>query len=215
MFIRLLHEKNLLLRSYTQNIDGLERLAGLPASSLVEAHGTFATSSCPNCGRPEASDTITSRFDTEPFELPLCLSCGDVIKPDIVFFGESLPERFCEMVTADFKACDLLIVMGTSLSVHPFASLVNLVPKSCPRLLINREKVGESGDGFDSDEEDDASNMLDRRRDDSDGFVFDGRGRDTFFQGDCDVGARRLAQLCGWNDDLQALEEEICSMINT
>ena len=54
----------------------------------------------------------------------LAQSCGGLVKPDIVFFGESLPERFWERVPLDFSAADLLIVMGTSLMVHPFAGLI-------------------------------------------------------------------------------------------
>ena len=53
-----------------------------------------------------------------------CNVCGGLVKPDIVFFGESLPETFFSRVESDFPAADLLIVMGTSLVVHPFASLV-------------------------------------------------------------------------------------------
>lgn len=64
------------------------------------------------------------------------------MKPDIVFFGENLPSRFFEKVNEDFKKCDLLIIMGTSLQVQPFASLIGKVPKTTPRILINREQVG-------------------------------------------------------------------------
>lgn len=53
-----------------------------------------------------------------------CGECGGLVKPDIVFFGESLPEHFFRRATADFPAADLLIVMGTSLVVNPFASLI-------------------------------------------------------------------------------------------
>jgi NAD-dependent deacetylase sirtuin 2 len=56
---------------------------------------------------------------------PTCERCNSVVKPDIVFFGENLPEKFYRNVQKDFKECDLLIVMGTSLTVQPFASLVN------------------------------------------------------------------------------------------
>ena len=52
------------------------------------------------------------------------------MKPDIVFFGEQLPERFFNLAEDDFGACDLLIVMGTSLRVQPFASLVGRVPQT-------------------------------------------------------------------------------------
>ena len=53
-----------------------------------------------------------------------CTVCGGLVKPDIVFFGEALPERFWEAAEADMPAADLLLVMGTSLVVQPFASLV-------------------------------------------------------------------------------------------
>lgn len=55
-FIRLLHEKGLLLRHYTQNVDGLEKLAGVPAEKIVEAHGTFYTSHCMTCNKEFSLD---------------------------------------------------------------------------------------------------------------------------------------------------------------
>ena len=64
-----------------------------------------------------------------------------MIKPNIVFFHEDLPRKFFEY-PKDFAKCDLLIVLGTSLEVYPFAGLVEEVSKSTPRLLINREIVG-------------------------------------------------------------------------
>ncbi len=63
------------------------------------------------------------------------------MKPDIVFFGESLPPRFFQKVAEDFPKCDLLLVIGTSLQVQPFASLIGKVNPTVPRVLINREAV--------------------------------------------------------------------------
>ena len=57
--------------------------------------------------------------------IPTCTECNQLVKPDIVFFGENLPDRFHELTATDFKKCDLLIVMGTSLTVQPFASLID------------------------------------------------------------------------------------------
>jgi NAD-dependent deacetylase sirtuin 2 len=57
--------------------------------------------------------------------VPACDDCNSVVKPDIVFFGEGLPQKFFEHANDDFAECNLLIIMGTSLSVQPFASLVN------------------------------------------------------------------------------------------
>uniref|UniRef100_H2ZB25 Deacetylase sirtuin-type domain-containing protein n=1 Tax=Ciona savignyi TaxID=51511 RepID=H2ZB25_CIOSA len=67
--------------------------------------------------------------------------CYGIIKPDIVFFGEDLPKRFYYYLK-DFPACDLLLVMGTSLQVEPFASLVDSTRATTPRLLLNMVKVG-------------------------------------------------------------------------
>lgn len=59
-------------------------------------------------------------------KIPTCQEkkCGGIVKPDIVFFGENLPEKFYNHIKTDFSKCDLLIVMGSSLVVQPFASLV-------------------------------------------------------------------------------------------
>jgi len=80
----------------------------------------------------------------KPYKCPECARIGrdSYVKPDIVFFGESLPDRFHKLSQKDFKKCDLVIVIGTSLAVYPFAGLPNYVSKECPRLLINRELVG-------------------------------------------------------------------------
>ncbi|KAM9313377.1 NAD-dependent protein deacetylase sirtuin-3, mitochondrial-like [Gastrophryne carolinensis] len=138
-FVRLLHEKGLLLRCYTQNIDGLERLAGIPPKKLVEAHGTFSSASCHLCYTPfpakEARDCILGGGS------PRCGVCYGVVKPNIVFFGEDLPKEFANF-SKDFPKADLLIVMGTSLEIEPFANIVNSVKPNVPRLLINRDLVG-------------------------------------------------------------------------
>merc|ERR1712038_1774041 len=67
---------------------------------------------------------------------------GGLVKPKIVFFGEDLPERFGMLHTTDLETCELLIVMGTSLVVAPFNSLVELASPMAPRLLVNREVAG-------------------------------------------------------------------------
>ena len=67
---------------------------------------------------------------------------GGLIKPDIVFFGEKPPLRFFVRAMQDMPQCDLLLVMGTSLAVQPFAGLLAKAPESAPRMLINLEKVG-------------------------------------------------------------------------
>ncbi|XP_046897701.1 NAD-dependent protein deacetylase sirtuin-3, mitochondrial [Hypomesus transpacificus] len=138
-FVRLLHDKGLLLRMYTQNIDGLERLAGIPPEMLVEAHGTFASATCTVCRRVYKGEDL--RPDIMEGNIPQCPTCKGMVKPDIVFFGEELPLNFFKYLK-DFPLADLLIIMGTSLEVEPFASLAGAVRRSVPRLLINRDLVG-------------------------------------------------------------------------
>ncbi|NXW67314.1 SIR2 deacetylase, partial [Hirundo rustica] len=93
-FMRLLQDKGLLLRCYTQNIDTLERVAGLDPELLVEAHGTFFTSHClrPSCR--QRYDLAWMRERIFSSLIPKCEKCQGLVKPDIVFFGENLPSRF-------------------------------------------------------------------------------------------------------------------------
>ncbi|XP_060818561.1 NAD-dependent protein deacetylase sirtuin-2 isoform X1 [Bombus pascuorum] len=194
-FIRLLWEKGLLLRHYTQNIDTLERMAGLPPEKLVEAHGTFHTGRCLKCRAPYTLPWMKEKIMEGV--IPKCEECNEgVVKPDIVFFGEMLPERFHFLIDRDFAQADLLIIMGSSLVVQPFASLVDRVRSNCPRLLINKEKVGM---------QDRLSRLLGLRH----GLIFDTRsshgGRDVAWLGDCDTGCQLLAEKLGWGDELKDL----------
>lgn len=70
---------------------------------------------------------------------PLCDYCGGNVKPDIVFFGEQLPDKFYSMLKKDVPKADLLLVMGTSLNVAPVSQIPNMV--RCNRVLFNRDLV--------------------------------------------------------------------------
>lgn len=182
-FIQLLHEKGLLLRHYSQNIDTLEHVAGIPSEKLVEAHGTFRTNHCVACRREYGMEWVKEAIFAD--RVPTCTQCNGVVKPDIVFFGEDLPRKFYELPEQDFKECDLLIIMGTSLAVEPFASLIGKAKKKCVRLLINREPI-ETVSKFD--------------------FLFASSGlmcgkknntRDVAWYGECDDGCQTLADKVG------------------
>ncbi|KAK3944044.1 DHS-like NAD/FAD-binding domain-containing protein, partial [Diplogelasinospora grovesii] len=175
VFLSLLASKGLLYQLFTQNIDCLERAAGVPDSLIVEAHGSFATQRCINCRTPYPDDLM--RDHVSRAEVPKCRKprCGGIIKPDIVFFHEGLPEAFFAKRSMAADA-DLVIVMGTSLTVHPFASLPDEVPDDVPRLLFNLEKVGSLG----------------------------GRADDVLVLEDCDTGVRKLADALGWREELEA-----------
>jgi len=143
-FIRLLAEKHKLNICFSQNIDTLERIAGVPIDKIVEAHGSFATQRCIKC-RAEFPDDQMITY-VKKGRVPKCkrTGCDGLVKPDIVFFGEGLPDSFTEAVP-QLSEADLLIIMGTSLTVYPFAGLRQMVPHSCPRVLINLDRVSDIG----------------------------------------------------------------------
>jgi len=181
-FVALLETKNLLLRNFTQNIDGLEILAGVSEDKLVECHGHFRTASCISCGVPFDGRECRRRIVTDKVA-PSCPKCErGVVKPDIVFFGESLPVRFGKVLHGDMAYTDLLIVMGTSLKVAPVSLIPEMVSTRCPRVLINHELVGD--------------------------FVppgVEGNCRDIFEEGDCDDAILKLCKLLGWEEELMSL----------
>jgi len=186
-FIALLHKKRLLGRCLTQNIDSLEAQAGLPRHMIVAAHGNFDGAHTVPSGRRVDVEEVRQAVmeDGEEGWKALRDRHGELVKPSIVFFGESLPEAYFESVQDDLPACDLLIVMGTSLAVEPFADVVNKVPRDTPRLLLNRDKVRGAYPGFNFDSK---SNT-----------------RDVAHLCDVDDGVEELARLLGWKDDLDAL----------
>ncbi|PWY92935.1 NAD-dependent deacetylase sirtuin-2 [Aspergillus heteromorphus CBS 117.55] len=175
-FIKLLYDEGLLMKHFTQNIDCLERLAGVPGDMIVEAHGSFATQHCIDCKAEYPDDLMKAAVAKE--EVPHCLQCQGLVKPDIVFFGEALPADFFENRELPEQA-DLCIIMGTSLTVQPFASLPGLVREGVPRVLINMERVGGLGS----------------------------RPDDVLVLGDCDTGVRKLARALGWEQQLEAMWE--------
>ncbi|KAF7233803.1 hypothetical protein EG68_11041 [Paragonimus skrjabini miyazakii] len=175
-FIRLLHEKSRLLRCYTQNIDSLERIAGLPTNKLIEAHGTFLTATCTVCRKKAPSKIVKAAIDRGV--VAKCPECHNVIKPDIVFFGENLPDSFWKYKT-DVLNADLVFVMGTSLEVHPFAGVAEEVPDSVPRVLFNRDLVGS--------------------------FRYQKRHQDLIILGPISNSIIQLARLLNWDDELEEL----------
>nr|GAT49341.1 Sir2 family histone deacetylase HST2 [Mycena chlorophos] len=175
-FIRLLAKHDLLHMCFTQNIDTLERRAGVPSDKIIEAHGSFATQRCIDCGHVYDSEKMHAKVLAK--ETPHCeeARCGGLIKPDIVFFGESLPDEFIRAIPMVAQA-DLLIVMGTSMTVHPFAGLAERTGPNCPRVLINLDRVGGIGR----------------------------RPKDTVLLGKCDEVVLQLCAALGWEDELMDL----------
>ncbi len=100
----------------TQNIDGLHQLAG--SVRVLELHGSLYRTRCTGCRRIE-------NRDLEPLgELPECPGCGALLRPDIVWFHEALPQQIWVDAQYAAIACDVMLVVGTSAVVHPAASLI-------------------------------------------------------------------------------------------
>lgn len=157
-FIKLLLDKGKLLRNYTQNIDNLESYAGIEREKLVQCHGSFATATCVTCKHNIPGEKIFAQIRAK--EIAYCPSCSKtkdkilrrdddaylpesygVYKPDITFFGESLPQLFHDTINKDLRECDLIISIGTSLKVAPVADIVDNVPEEVPQILINRDPI--------------------------------------------------------------------------
>ena len=110
----------------TQNIDGLHQRAG--STKVYELHGSIITIKCTVC---DFRDTITSSFSNFP---PLC-KCGNMLRPDVVWFGESLPQDIWKTAIEKSSSCDVMIVVGTSLAVSP-ANLLPVYAKENGALII-------------------------------------------------------------------------------
>ncbi|KAJ3770468.1 Sir2 family histone deacetylase Hst2 [Lentinula raphanica] len=215
-FIRLLSEHSLLSMCFTQNIDTLERRAGVPHDKIIEAHGSFATQRCIKCQTPYDDEKIKELVVNfaEKKVVPRCerKGCRGLVKPDIVFFGESvsalqllrvkvsridknlhahsfvglqLPPSFSKAPSI-IKEADLLIVIGTSLTVHPFASLAMICPTRCPRVLINIDRVGDFGS----------------------------RKDDVVLLGKCDEIIHELCKELGWEEELMRLWDETADSVD-
>jgi NAD-dependent deacetylase len=103
----------------TQNIDLLHERAG--NRNLVEVHGSIRTATCPACGSTYPRDDVVAKL--EHSEAPPCDNCGAILKPDVVFFGELLPVGAIERAFDLAHRARLLLVVGSSLEVHPVAAL--------------------------------------------------------------------------------------------
>ena len=200
----------MLLRVYTQNIDTLERQTGMTSDKIIECHGSYATNTCQTCRKQYSQswfkDKIYANRSDDTVVIPTCDECNGIVKPDITFYGENLPEIFGQMYKMDVEQADALIVLGTSLQVYPVASLVDLVKPNVPRVLINRDCVHRA-------------NYIGKVSKgtfqiSTDGFWFGKKEldkhnyRDIFVQGDCDKIVQDICSSCGWLDELKQLSSK-------
>lgn len=118
----------------TQNIDTLHERAG--STDVVELHGSIAGCHCPACGAREPLPTVLRQIAAAEDGVPRCAVCGGVLKPDVVLFGDMLPEAAVARAERLAASCDLLLCIGSSLQVWPVAGLPELTLEAGGRLAI-------------------------------------------------------------------------------
>lgn len=122
----------------TQNIDGLHQKAGSPAGQTIELHGTAHRVRCLDCRTVWPADEIQLRLLTG--EIPHCENCGGMLRAATVLFGEPLPQVELRQAINAASACDLMIVVGSSLVVKPAAALPMIARSAGAQLaVINAE----------------------------------------------------------------------------
>ena len=138
-FMNYLTSKNIVKYVFSQNIDGLELKAKIPEEKIIFAHGSFTQGHCPQCKISVDINKINKGIQ-EGFVVK-CDICGGPCKPNIVFYHEDVNEKFYEKIkeSDDF---DLVIIMGTSLQVLPFAQIPSMMKLSSWKVVFNKDKVG-------------------------------------------------------------------------
>ena len=126
-------EKAGLLRSViTQNIDGLHQRAG--SLRVHEVHGHMREATCIHCYRVVPAESLIEEFLAEG-QVPRC-TCGGVMKPNVILFGEQLPLNILTAARQDTMACDLMLVIGSSLTVEPVSDLPLMALGHGAKLII-------------------------------------------------------------------------------
>jgi NAD-dependent deacetylase len=123
----------------TQNIDGLHQRSGIPEDKIVELHGNSTYAACLSCEVRHELDPILAAFE-ENETLPVCTHCGGIVKTATISFGQKMPLRAVQLAEQEALACDLFVVLGSSLVVFPAANLPRIAKANGARLVIvNRE----------------------------------------------------------------------------
>jgi len=130
----------------TQNVDGLHQRSGVPDSKIIELHGNTTYASCLDCGHRHELAPIRKAF-LEKGELPLCAKCEGIVKTATISFGQAMPEVPMLRAQEETLACDLFIVLGSSLVVYPAAGFPRLAKRNGAKFVIlNRDATDQDRD---------------------------------------------------------------------
>jgi NAD-dependent deacetylase len=125
----------------TQNIDALHQAAGVPDEQVIELHGNTRYAKCLDCGRRVEIADIRAHFETLG-DAPDCAECGGIVKTATISFGQPMPHGEMARSEAASLACDLMLVLGSSLAVFPAASFPLLAKRNGARLaILNRDQT--------------------------------------------------------------------------
>ena len=129
----------------TQNVDNLHQASGIPYDQVIELHGNATYVTCLDCGlRYEISDF--ERSFVEGGVIPTCRACAGLVKTATISFGQPMPQGPMRRAQAETEACDLFLVLGSSLVVHPAAAFPALAARRGAKLaIVNREPTDLDG----------------------------------------------------------------------
>jgi NAD-dependent deacetylase len=123
----------------TQNVDNLHQDSGIPADKVIELHGNASYAVCLECGLRHELEVLKQSY-LGTGEIPICRDCGGLVKVATVSFGQPMPEEQMARARAETLACDLFLVLGSSLVVHPAATLPVIARRNGAKLVIvNRD----------------------------------------------------------------------------
>lgn len=123
----------------TQNIDGLHQASGVSPGKVIELHGNGTYALCISCGRHHDLSYVRGVFE-QSGEPPACIACGGIVKSGTISFGQAMPAEPMQRARDASQACELFIVLGSSLVVYPAAGFPILAKRAGARLvIINRE----------------------------------------------------------------------------
>jgi NAD-dependent deacetylase len=128
-----LERRGLIRGVVTQNVDRLHRRAG--SRNVIEVHGSIEYSVCPECGGRTSIDRVLEMIEAHP-GAPECPACIAPLKPDVVLFGEMLPEGAISDAYALAAEADLIVCVGSSLEVFPVASLPGVTRDGGGRIAL-------------------------------------------------------------------------------
>ncbi len=123
----------------TQNIDMLHQKAG--SRRVIQVHGTLETLTCRECFFKTQAEPYLQPFVQQGI-IPRCPHCGGILKPDVILFGEQLPQKAWQEAQSEVRNCDLILIAGSSLEVLPVASLpLDALDRGAHLIIINQSET--------------------------------------------------------------------------